>query len=329
MKENLLKEMSNADKDELREQMGTLPNMNMENKETKFHKGVEGISVEMFQNPMNYAKTIVEHVTATWGDEQYKSKWANMKPEHRFLIVKAVLTGSTLPQSLEALPFSFTIRGASRAAFDQHARQRVGAFFQSQGVRDNSRIDAGFRMPTELWEDEEMCEEIKKHVLEGKDLYQKILKKGQGSFQAARCIMSLNWTHNYKYGCNFMALRSYCSQRLMACEMFDTTYTAILIREEVKKYSPFLASFLKPRCDMAKKCTYHQSYTLSEMFGCLFSGCNRWPDDESYSTHNHSCSDYDVMAKEGGVRLEEPIDWKMYETFESLEKCDKQIFMAK
>lgn len=306
--------------------MGTLPELNTENKETKIYCGVEGISVEMFDKPENYAKTIVEHVCATWGNEQFENKWDNMKPEHRFLVVQAVMTGQTLPQSLEALSFSFTIRGASRAAFDQHARQRIGAFFQSQGVRDNSRLDAGFRMPTELYHDKEMNKEITEYVKKGKDIYQKILMKGAGSFQSARCILPMNVTHNYKYGVNFMALRSYCAQRLMACEMFDTVQVAILIREEVKKYSPYLASILKPRCDMAKKCIYHQSYTLSELFGCLFKGCGRWKDETPYSTHNTSCSDYTTMAIESGIKLEEPIEWKTYNNYMELDEIDKTFF---
>ena len=47
--------------------------MNMENKETQFHKGVENITVEMFDHPKNYAHTIVEHVTSTWGDEKFEN----------------------------------------------------------------------------------------------------------------------------------------------------------------------------------------------------------------------------------------------------------------
>lgn len=318
--------MSNDDKDRLRNQMGTLPEDNVNIKITKFYKGVEGITVEIFQCPGNFVKTIVEHVTATWGNEKFENKYDKMTSENKFKIVHAVLTGQTLPQSLEALNFSFTIRGVSRAAFDQHARQRVGAFFQSQGVRDNSRLDAGFRIPTELWNDIELRTEITDHVCQYKNLYQKILKKGSGSFQSARCIMPMNATHNYKYGCNFMALRSYCAQRLMACEMADTVYTAILIREEVKKFSPYLASFLKPRCDTVKKCTYHQSYTLSELFGALFRGCGRWEDEKPYSTFNWSCSDYETMAKEGGVLLPSPKDWKYYNSYDELEDIDKKRF---
>lgn len=323
---DLFKGLEAEEKNDIRKEMGTLPEMNMENKETKFYVGAEGMSVEMFDHPGNYAKTIVEHVTSTWGDEKFENKWPKLKPHHRFAIVNAVLTGQTLPQSLEALSFSFTVRGATRAAFDQHARQRVGAFFQSQGVRDNSRLDAGFRIPNELANDKELRPKVEAFVKQFKDLYQEILKRGAGSFQTARCVMPMNVTHNYRYGCNFMALRSYCMQRLMACEMFDTVQTAILIREQVESYSPLLASCLRPRCDLAKKCVYHQDYTLSEAFGCLFKGCGRWPDDQPYATFNWSCSDYAQLHKESGVKLPDPNEWKIYDEYEKLDAIDKKFF---
>ena len=69
-----IKNLTNQEKDDLRRQMGTLPEMNTENKTTTIHCGVEGISVEMFDKPTNYAKVIVEYVCSTWGNEQFENK---------------------------------------------------------------------------------------------------------------------------------------------------------------------------------------------------------------------------------------------------------------
>ena len=321
------KNLNEEQKNELRREMGTLPEENTQFSDTIVYKGVTGINVEMYSMPDNYAKILAENVVATWGDENFANKWPKIKPELRFLIAKAVLTGQTLPQAQEGLVFHFTVRGVSRAAFDQHARQRLGTFFQSQGVRDNSRLDASFRMPTDTYNDPELRKEVVDYIAHWKKLYKKILTtKGVGSFQEARQIMPMNATHNYRFGANYNALKGFCAQRLMCCEMFDVVQTAILVRAAVEKYSPYLASLLKPRCDMAKKCIYHQDYTLSEAFGCLFRGCGRWPDDNPYATHNKSCSDYDTMAQESGVRLPDHLDWKHYNSYEDLEEIDKKFF---
>ncbi len=309
--------------------MGTLPEENTEFADTIVYKGVTGISVEMFSYPGNWGQILAENVVATWGDEKFATKWPKIKPELRFLIAKAVLTGQTLPQAQEGLEFHFIVRGISRAGFDQHARQRLGTFFQSQGVRDNSRLDASFRMPTNTYNDPELRKDVIEHIANWKRLYKKILTtKGVGSFQEARQIYPMNATHNYKFGANFMALKGFCAQRLMACEMFDIVQTAIWVRHAVKQYSPYLASLLKPRCDMAKKCVYHQDYTMSEAFGCLFKGCGRWEDKSPYATHNQSCSDYDTMAEESGIRLEHHTDWKEYHNYEDLHIFDKKMFEA-
>jgi len=315
--------------DEMRALMGTLPNMDLE-PNTGILVGVEGINAEMIDAPINPYKTIYEVAVATWGDEEYKAKWEDTPPNARFDVVKAALTGQTLPQALEVCQFVFIIRGVSRAAFDQHARQRIGATFFSQGVRDNSRADSFFRMPTEFGfdyvedgEELEMCERIIDWVRVGKRLYADILKKGAGSFQSARSILPMGTTHNYKYGANLAALKGYLAQRLQACEQEDTVYAAICVWNEINDVFPFLAAHLKPGCDYRGKCTYHQAYTLSEKFGCLFAGCGRWKDEsEDYATFNQSCSDYETMAEQGGKSLPSPEEWPEFKDVMELQGLD-------
>lgn len=311
--------------DNIRELMGTASNTSTE-PITKFYNGVEGITVEMIDHTENPYKNIYEAAVATWGDERYDTKWDKTTPSNRFKVVKAALSNQTLPQALETVNFMFIVRGASRTSFDQHARIRIGATFFSQGVRDNSRADAGFRIPSELVEDPDLTRKIQKYVKEGKDLYSEILERGSGSYQSARSILPMGLTHNYKWGCNLQALRGYMAQRLQACEQSDTVFVAIATREEINKKFPLIASHLKPGCDYAKKCTYHQSYTLSEMFGCLFEGCGRWPDEGEYSTFNGSCSSYSSMAHQGRIYLPSHEKWPEFQELNRLYDKDYILF---
>lgn len=315
--------------DALRRTMGTLPELNCEDDTTVVHKGVEGISAELIEGPTNPYRTIFEVSVATWGNEEYATKWPKVSPENRFKVVKAALSGQTLPQAVEPVLFSFIIRGPSRSAFDQHARQRLATFF-SQGVRDNSRLDAGFRMPTEFYPehggDPVLFEEMVAHVKEYKRLYKKILKTGWGSFQSARCLMPMGMVHNYKFAANLGALKSYMAQRLQACEQSDTVQVAIAVWFQVWTRFPLLASHMKPGCDMAKRCTYHQASTLSELFSALFAGCGRWEDPVKYATFNKSCSSYEQMAAESGQPLPTVKGWPNFDSYESLPASDKALF---
>lgn len=310
----------------VREVMGTLPYQNTD-PYTNFHIGVEGIEIEMIDHTVNPYKTIFEAVTATWGSEEYTQKWDEITPVRRFDVVKTALAGQTLPQALEPVQFMFLVRGASRSAFDQHARVRVGAGIFSQGVRDNSRADAGFRVPSEFADDPELLNEIIDHVKAAKDLYSKILEKGNGSYQSARSVLPMGSTHNYKFYTNLLALKGYMANRLKACEQEDTCFTAIAIRHAVEQAFPLLASHMRPGCDYARKCQYHSTYSMSEYFGCLFAGCGRWPDDENaYATFNRSCSSHAKMADQGGILLPHPGNWKEYQSFDDLKMSDRKLF---
>lgn len=321
--------MTDEEKNELRREMGTLPEMNTENINTPVHVGTAGIRVEMIDYPRNPYRTIFEVSVATWGNEEYKTKWDSVTHENRFRVVKAALSGQTLPQAIEPVVFTFIARGASRSAFDQHARQRLATFF-SQGVRDNSRLDAGFRIPAELHPahggDYLLYHDILDYIDTYKELYQRILKQGAGSFQSARCLMPIGMTHNYKFSENLGALKSYMAQRLQACEQADTVQVAIETWNCVNDVFPLIASHLKPGCDCAKKCTYHQVSTLSEMFSSLFAGCGRWPDDEKYSTFNRSCSSYADMFKESGLSIPSVANWPEITEFSQLSASDRKLF---
>lgn len=315
--------------DELRRAMGTLPELNISNDETKVHVGVEGISVELIDAPRNPYRIMFEVSVATWGNEEYKTKGPLVSPENRFKVVKAALSGQTLPQAVEPVFFSFIVRGASRSAFDQHARARLQTFF-SQGCRDNSRLDAGFRLPIELdpahGGDPELYAEVIAHVKEFKRLYKKILEKGWGSFQTARCIFPLGATHNYKFASNLGALKAYLAQRMQVCEQADTAAVAMAVWNVIHDRFPLIADHLRPGCDFAKRCTYHQASTLSELFSALFAGCGRWEDPVKYATFNKSCASYKEIEQQAGFKIPGPNEWKNYNSFEELEPSDKILF---
>lgn len=306
----------------LRKVMGTLPDQNPELK-TEFIRGVEGITVDLIDFNANPYKSMYVIATTCWGKKV--NKWEDTLPEHRFKVVKAVLTGNALPLALEAPVFTFAIEGPSRAAFDQFARTRLGAVFSARGVRDNNWKDASIRVPTCLWplyEDEETI------LVNMKEIYADIVNQGKGSWQAARFCLPMNICYGWSANYNYNSLRNMCAQRMKFCEMEDTVATAWLIARVVSKRFPLLGSFLRPGCDFAGKCQYHKSYTLSELFGCLFKECgrNKCLDTNNYAEFNEICTNYKDLEEQLGIHITLPDEWKNYENYEDLELSDRDYF---
>lgn len=332
----------------LRKVMGTLPNQEPELR-TDFVRGVEGITVDLVDYNANPYKSMYILATSCWGEKI--DKWEDTDPESRFEVVKAVLNRQALPLALETPGFTFVVEGPSRAAFDQLARTRIGAVFSAKGMRDNNWKSASIRIPTSLWPTEEdhliaeegipadddtmkaCCdkikrfEDIKKAMLQVKEVYGDIVDAGKASWQAARTVLPLYVVYGYSVHYSLAALMGVCANRMKFCEMEDTCAVAWLMAERVKEKFPLLGSKLRPGCDNGKRCQYHKSYTMSEMFGCLFKECgrNECPDSNDYAEFNETCTNYKDLEEQLGIKITAPTEWPEY-TWETLPESDKRLF---
>lgn len=312
---------------DLRKVMGTLPTQEPK-LETKFYKGVEGISVDLIDYPTNPYKAMYVLATSCWGSKI--NKWDDTSPENRFLVVKAVLERAALPLALEAASFTFVVEGPSRAAFDQLARTRVGAVFSAKGMRDNNWKNCGVRIPTSLYANEDLRLKITDEMEAVKTLYAHIVDQGKSSWQAARTVLPLYVVYGYSVCYNYASLLGVCGNRMKFCEMEDTVAVAWLMQREVNKVFPLLGSYLRPGCDKSGVCQYHKSYTLSEMFGCLFKECGRNPcnDSDGYAEFNETCTNYKDLEEQLGICITRPDEWPKYGCFEDLKVQDKILFMG-
>lgn len=293
----------------LRRAMGTAPNAQPEF-QTEFYRGVEGIEVHLVPRSFtpNPYRIMFEMATQTWGAaEEEGQKWGRVRPEHRALVVQAVLTGQALPLALEAVQFGFVVERLSRWAFDQLARARLGVVFASLGTRDNNHLDIGFRLHEAIWQDPGKLAAAMTACRAAKDAYKYIVEAGRGSWQEARAVLPISCVHRFAFSINYAALRNLCAQRMQFCEAEDVVAVAWLLRAAVARRFPYLAAFLRPGCDRARRCTYHNAYALSEAFGALFRPCGRWPAPEyTFGTDfqfNGSCSGPDTIARQLGLAL--------------------------
>ena len=328
--------MKKEEIESFRRSMDTLPSQKPE-KNYDYKNSLETIYVKLTECVDNPYKSLVRMATATWGDgklgEGHGSthKWEKMSPEGRFAVVLAVLTGNTLPTALESVSFTFEFNGIPRHTFDQYARMRIGAGHASIGCRDNSKLDAPFLLYPSLYKEVNNNPELKKKfeewVRKTKDLYEDILNTSKGSWQTARSVLPMSYSHSWAGYVNLMALKGQMGRRLMACEEAPIVLLFWKMREEIDNKFPLIANYLRPICDRARKCVYHDGPEgLTKYFSSLFAGCGRWKTENKYSEFNNSCSDYDELSKY--VNIVNPDEFKEYsvEDYQKLSEKDKKLF---
>jgi len=286
---------------ELRETMGTGSNRPGDLK-TEFVHGVEGITVDLVDWPVNPYKAMFIMATTCWGKSV--NKWAGTTPENRYNVIKAVLEGQALPLALEAPQFTFVIEGPSRSAFDQIARLRIGAVFSAKGMRDNDWSDAAIRIPSGLPNPDYNT------FLVAKEAYHEALgKEGRATWQAARAYLPMSVVYGWSMSINYRALKGFCANRMKFCEQEDTCATAWLMAIAVWRKFPLLGSYLMPGCDATGECQYMRSYGLSNMFGCLFKPCGRHDSlvaekqIEDVCEFNTACTDKRILEKQLGIAI--------------------------
>lgn len=322
--------------EQFRKAMGTLPSQRPK-KNYRYVNALDVCTVRLTEYPDNPYKSLVRMATATWGDGQTGSKhgstykWEKLTPENRFRVALSVLTGNTLPTAMESVNFVFEFNSIPRHTFDQFARARIGTGHASIGCRDNSKLDAPFVLYPglfkELKRNKKLRKKFEKWAKKTKDLYEDILGTSKGSWQLARAVLPMSYNHSWVSYMNLLALRGQMARRLMACEEAPMVLVFWKMRAEIEKNFPLIANYLRPVCDKARKCVYHEGPEgLTKIFSSLFAGCGRWPTSQKYSEFNNSCTDYSELAKY--VKITKPTEWINYtpNDYFKLSNRDKKLF---
>jgi hypothetical protein len=331
-------EMEKNEIDDLRKVMGTDPSRDME-RQDNIVVGCRGIEVKLIDGPIDPYRAIVEGAVATWGESSLGGDWGGkydrLSDEGKLMVLLSCLSHKTLPIALEGPKFVFEIHGPSRAAFDQIARARIGAGFNSIGTRDNAWLRSTLRIPHEVANDPEQFEAHKKAWISAKDAYEITVKKKREAWQAGRFVLPMGVCHNFVANFNYLALQGFMANRLKFCEQADCVGTAWLMRKAVAEKYPLLGAFLRPGCDFANRCQYHQTYNLSDLFGALFKSCGRHKvEDGHHAEFNCACSNQREIEEDLHIEIPKPDHWnyivrsaivkdKQFENSMSLEKVNE------
>lgn len=288
------------DKEELdyrRETMGTSAHRDAE-PTTQFFRGAEATEVELISGPENPYRDMFIHAGQTWG-APYDSKareWEQALPIARMERVYHTLTRQNLPLALELPDFYFEVRGASRIAFDQIARMRIGVTFSSEGTRDNDVADIPVMVPPRIWDRPELRSDFEITTRTVKETYRDMVQNGI-PWADARHVIPQGIVHRFAIDINYAALSTFLGKRLRFCMDFATVAVAWKMLEEVRKKYAVLAVPLRPDCDYARQCTYRAEGRPGEAYSNLFRGCGRWPDPNPVAEWDCSSTDQSDIVR--------------------------------
>lgn len=166
--------------------------------------------------------------------------------------------------------------------YDQHSRARVGIQFLDYKVSPNPEYVLYSKLYDRVVSDTELQEKFHNTAIKLEVLRNATNLKDDYNLMTRNC----EYTVVQEYG----SLAGQMSRRLKFCEEEFIVALHWLLRDKMIKAGIKLAENFKPGCDTIKKCDYASADYLSNAFGCLFAGCNRWKSHAEYASFNSSCT---------------------------------------
>ena len=150
--------------------------------------------------------------------------------------------------TIEHVVFTFGISGVSRTLSHQLVRHRAGVAFDQQSQRYVKYKGAATMLPATIAEGDTALRERYEEQVDGAlDLYGRMLSAGVPG-EDARFVFPNATRTNLVMTTNLRALIHMSGLRLCTMAQWEIRRLFQLIRHEVFEVSPFLGSFLAPKC---------------------------------------------------------------------------------
>ncbi len=150
--------------------------------------------------------------------------------------------------TIEHIVFTFAISGVSRTLSHQLVRHRAGVAFDQQSQRYVKFKDAATMLPGTIAEaDPGLRGKFEDQVEGSLDLYDELVKAGIPG-EDARFVFPNATRTNLVMTANLRALIHMSGLRLCTMAQWEIRRLFQLIRHEIFQVSPFLGTFLAPKC---------------------------------------------------------------------------------
>jgi thymidylate synthase (FAD) len=150
--------------------------------------------------------------------------------------------------TIEHVVFTFAISGVSRTLSHQLVRHRAGVAFDQQSQRYVKFKGAATMLPTTIEEgDEDLRRRYEDQVGGALELYGELVQAGVPG-EDARFVFPNATRTNLVMTTNLRALIHMSGLRLCTMAQWEIRRLFQLVRHEIFQVSPFLGSFLAPKC---------------------------------------------------------------------------------
>lgn len=206
-----------------------------------------------------------------------------MIEENNVIIHRGVEDLAIIINAVDEKGVDYNVRNTPICSWDQHSRARIGVEFLSYEVSNYPEYVFYTHVYDMMFKDVKFSNHVFSTLENLEKLRQKAELKDTYNLMSRKCTYRVKQTWD--------SLKGQMFRRLKFCEEEFIVGLHWLLRDILIKRGWSQAGEFKPFCDVIQKCDYSQADYLSNMFGCLFAGCNRWPDESEFASFNESCTD--------------------------------------
>lgn len=149
--------------------------------------------------------------------------------------------------TIEHVNFTFAIAHVTRTLTHQLVRHRIGVAFDQQSQRYVEFKHPDVTVPESIASDPELAARFTEHVGSDFELYRELVERDVPA-EDARFVFPNATRTNLLMTANLRALMHMCDLRLCTLAQWEIQVLFREIKREVRQASPFLASFLHPKC---------------------------------------------------------------------------------
>ena len=176
----------------------------------------------------------------------------------------------------------YIVKNTPICQWDQHSRARLGVEFFDYKVSEKPEYIFYTNVFDKMAKDPYFREDVLITLNELEQIRNTIEFKTDFNLMSRSCSYRVKQTMD--------SLKGQMVRRLKMCEEEFIVAVHMKLRDTLIKLGCKMAETFLPGCDLLQKCDYSSADYLSNMFGCLFTGCNRWPGQTEFATFNFSCS---------------------------------------
>lgn len=182
--------------------------------------------------------------------------------------------------------------------YDQHSRARIGVSFLDYRVSAEPRY-VFYTSLFDMIDSNSNWSKVVDTLLKLETVRTKSNNPQQFNLMSRSC--------SYRVIQTIESLQGQMSRRLKFCEEEFIVGVHWKLRFKLINQAGYSEGMFAPHCDRIRKCDYSSADYLSNMFGCLFASCGRWPAETNYATFNKSCTDKAELSRQLGIEIPDAI----------------------